>query len=74
MTAMDLYAPSQKQIDFAYAISEALNVPLPTVFTKGAYQAFTANNKVKYYDEIAYWKELNEESDLWEYDLAWHEP
>lgn len=67
MTAMDLYAPSQKQIDFAYAISEALDVPLPTVFTKGAYQAFITNNRAKYYDEIAYWKESNEEdSDLLE--------
>lgn len=65
MTAMDLCAPSQKQIDFAYAISKALDVPLPTVFTKGAYQAFIANNKIKFYNEITHWKELNEESDLW---------
>lgn len=74
MTKVDLYAPSQKQIDFAYAISEALNIPLPTVFTKGSYQAFISNNKAKYDDEIAYWKELNDEADIWEYDLWWYEP
>lgn len=50
-TALDLYAPSQKQIDFANAISKVLDIPLPTVFTKGSYQAFIFVNIDKYNDE-----------------------
>lgn len=73
-TALDLYAPSQKQIDFANAISKVLDIPLPTVFTKGSYQAFIFVNIDKYNDEKEYWRQLNDEADMWEYDLSWCYP
>lgn len=73
-TVMDLYAPSQKQIDFANAISKVLDIPLPTVFIKGSYQAFIFVNIDKYNDEKEYWRQLNDEADMWEYDLMCYEP
>ena len=73
-TALDLYAPQQKQIDFANAISKVLDIPLPTVFTKSSYQAFIFVNIDKYNDEKEYWRQLNDEADMWEYDLMCCEP
>ena len=65
-------SPSQKQIDFANAISKVLDIPLPVVFTKDSYRVFIAKYKDKYNDDIECWKLLDEEdSDLWDIDLLW---
>lgn len=53
--------PTQKQIDFAESIAEALDLELPAEFTKAAYSKFISEWKDDYYSgmrEDDYWKNV----------------
>lgn len=41
-------APTEKQYDYAKAISDELEIPLPIVFSKKAYSEYIDNYKNKY--------------------------
>lgn len=50
---MNLREPSQKQVNYADAISWTLKIPLPEVYSMEAYRTFIAENKKKYDEKIA---------------------
>jgi hypothetical protein len=60
----DLRPPSEKQYDYAKAISEELEVPLPETFSMSAYSNFISHYQNQYKLEMQKWHpEEDEEED-----------
>ena len=57
----DTRPPSEKQYDYAKAISEELEVPLPETFSRQAYSNYISHYEKKYKIEMQKWHEEEDE-------------